>query len=153
MREVFEHREEAARKGARAAASIRAGHSPEAAGAVLEERLGDLHRRNRMLPVHDDRSTSLTLLHHLLDFDQVPARQDSGRLRASFKRLYMRLLRPYADHQRRIDLTEREVLDRLAFDVAALERRLAALDGDVRGAYSAQAEELARIAERVEPPA
>jgi len=39
MREVFENREEAARRGARAAADIRASNGPEAAGRAMADRL------------------------------------------------------------------------------------------------------------------
>jgi hypothetical protein len=39
MQEVFENREEAARRGARASADIRASHSPEACGSVIADRL------------------------------------------------------------------------------------------------------------------
>ena len=39
MREVFEHREEAARRGERAAREIRASHGPDVAGRVMAERL------------------------------------------------------------------------------------------------------------------
>lgn len=158
MRRVFEDREGAARKGERAASAIRASHSPEAAGEVLERRLAELHRRHAgrsvalepagskaPVPVRDygDPGSGRALLDHLLRFEQPPPRPGSGRLRRFFKRAYLRALRPYAAHQRRIDLSMRESVDHLAFELAALERRLRALDGDVRGACSAQAEELA----------
>jgi glycosyltransferase involved in cell wall biosynthesis len=39
MREVFDHREEASRRGERAAADIRASHGPEAAGRAMANRL------------------------------------------------------------------------------------------------------------------
>lgn len=166
MREVFENQEEATRKGEQASASIRTTHSPEAAGAVLEERLADLHRRNVLatatpsvtaasqapatVPIYGDPGAGRAMLHHLLDFDQAPARSGSGRLRGFFKRLYMRVLRPYAAHQRRIDLSLREAIDELSFEMAALERRLAALDGDVRGACAVQAEQLEALTAALE---
>ncbi len=145
MRGVFEDREGAARIGERAASAIRASHSPEAAGEVLERRLAELHRRRSValepagsratVPVRDysDPGSGRALLDHLLRFEQPPPRPGSGRLRRFFKRAYLRALRPYAAHQRRIDLSIRESVDHLAFELAALERRLRALDGDGRG--------------------
>jgi glycosyltransferase involved in cell wall biosynthesis len=168
MRRVFDERKEAARKGERAAAAIRATHSPEAAGKVLEERLAELHRRNVMahapppppadalaatvpaVPLYADPAGGMAMVHHLLEFDQAPARKGAGRLRAFFKRLYMRVLRPYADYQRRIDVSMSEAVDQLSFQLASMERRLAALDGDVRGACTVQADELEELTEAVE---
>jgi predicted nucleic acid-binding Zn-ribbon protein len=79
----------------------------------------------------------------------------------------MRLLRPYAAHERRIDLSLRESIDELAFELASLQRRVASinavrselsamerdlsgLDADVRGAYAVQAEELKEALSRIE---
>ena len=64
-------------------------------------------------------------MHHLLRFERPPARQDAGSLRRFVKRVYMRLLRPYAAHQRRIDLSIRDSVDELGADLVTLERRLA----------------------------
>jgi glycosyltransferase involved in cell wall biosynthesis len=179
MRRVFENQEEARRKGRRAASAIRTSHSPEAAGALLEERLVELHRRHAIgaaggaaqgpavVPIYGDPHTGRLLLQHLLEFDQAPPRRGSGRIRRFFKQLYMRALRPYAAHQRRIDLSIRDTLDQLSFELAALERRAAsvnalrdqisaldqdlrALDGDVRGACAVQAEEIAELTDAVD---
>lgn len=166
MRQVFEEREEAERKGKRAAAAIRSSHSPEAAGEVLEERLAELNRRNAlalstpptsasaerpaMVPAYRGADTGLAMAHHLLEFEQAPVRPGAGRLRAFVKRLYMSALRPYASHQRRIDLSLREAVEQLTFELATLERRVAALDGDVRGACAVQADELAKLTETLE---
>jgi len=192
MRTVFEDRELAARVGARAAADIRASHSPEAAGNVLEERLEAIRRERVVERLHAPRSAPATTsaaplpaspaaaaaappaigdpasargrLQYLMRFEQPPVREEAGPLRRGFKRLYMRLLRPFAAHQRRIDLSLRDAVVELGADLAAAERRLAAadasageelrgaladldrrlqgLDADVRGAYAAQAEQL-----------
>ncbi len=188
MRAVFADREEAARRGARAAAEIRATHSPEAAGRVLEERLTAIRRERVMarlsVPASATaaRSTAVATLprataapvgnpasarsrlQYLLAFEQAPPRDEGGRLRGFFKRAYMRLLRPYASHQRRIDLSLRDAVVELGAELGAQERRLLAaaeasadgvreevgeidrrlrgLDADVRGASAVQAEEL-----------
>lgn len=181
MRRAFENRGESARKGEKAAVAIRASHSPEAAGQLLEARLADLHRRRAaatslalpgdsqapaVVPDYGDAGSGRALLDHLLAFEQAPVRSGAGPLRRWFKRLYMRALRPYAAHQRRIDLSLRESVDELAFELAALQRRLAALndsgegssldqrlrtlDADVRGAYAVQAEELKEVRDKLE---
>ncbi len=182
MREVFENQEQAARKGERAAATIRATHSPEAAGEVLEERLARLHQHRVVassaaspgaswtpaaVPDYVSPGSGRALLDHLLEFEQAPSRPGSGPLRRFVKRLYMRFLRPYAAHERRLDLSLREAIDELAFELAALQRRAAGiaelksdlsavdehlrgLDGDVRGAYAVQAAELKEVQAKLE---
>ena len=153
MRAVFDDREEAARRGAAGAAAIRSTHSAEAAGLLLEERLTEI-RRGRVLArlavpgeAAGERSTELVplpapgplpapaageptdtpqkLMHHLLRFEQPPPRHGAGRLGSFFKRIYLRLLRPYSAHQRRIDLSIRDTLDDLSTELVSVERRLA----------------------------
>jgi glycosyltransferase involved in cell wall biosynthesis len=45
LRRVYEHREEAAARGVRAAADIRSSHSPATAGRIISERLSLIRRR------------------------------------------------------------------------------------------------------------
>jgi glycosyltransferase involved in cell wall biosynthesis/SAM-dependent methyltransferase len=190
MRGVFEDREEAARRAARGAADIRASHSPEAAGKLLEERLTKI-RRGRVMArltvpegAAENGTSALDLvprptvpapavsgsayarghLNHLLRFEQPPTAGSAGRLRRLLKRIYMRALRPYAAHERRIDLglrdamveleaeqgglerrltrAEEETAAELREELAEVDRRLRALDADVRGASAVQALEL-----------
>ena len=70
-------------------------------------------------------SSGQALMHHLLRFEQSPAPAEAGPIRRFFKRLYLRLLRPYAAHQRRIDLSIRDTLDDFGTELVSLERRLA----------------------------
>jgi len=58
-------------------------------------------------------SSGRGLLEHLLHFSQPPPRRGAGRAQAAAKRLYLRLLRPYAAHQQRIDTSIAESLDEL----------------------------------------
>jgi glycosyltransferase involved in cell wall biosynthesis len=55
LRRVYEHREEAAARGARAAADLRSSHSPAVAGRIISDRLAVIRRRranpNRMYSV------------------------------------------------------------------------------------------------------
>ncbi len=52
MREAYEDRAGAAERGRRAAAEIRASHSPEVAGRVLRGRLELIRRSARQVPEH-----------------------------------------------------------------------------------------------------
>ncbi|MFL6520980.1 MAG: glycosyltransferase [Chthoniobacterales bacterium] len=53
LRRVSEHRQEAAARGARAAADIRAFHSPASAGRIISERLSLIrHRRTNPIPAY-----------------------------------------------------------------------------------------------------
>ena len=121
MREVFENPEEGAARGQRAAEEIRRTHSPAAASASIEERIEE-GRRERLIaqlqPPSAARATvgapsGRNLLEHLLNFSEAPARRDAGGVQAAAKRLYMRLLRPYAAHQQRINAATAESLDEL----------------------------------------
>ncbi|HEX5984270.1 MAG TPA: methyltransferase domain-containing protein [Solirubrobacterales bacterium] len=196
MRAVFDDPDEAARRGARAAADIRSSHSPEAAGKLLEERLRAIQERGApsappepALPAAPGAepaagsavavvpsplgppASARASLQHLLGFPQPPARYGSGRLRRFLKRAYMRVLRPYASHQRRIDLGLRDAVLELSAELSTLQRRLELadeasaaelrqelasvdrrlrdLDGDARGACVALAEDLERTIARV----
>jgi glycosyltransferase involved in cell wall biosynthesis/SAM-dependent methyltransferase len=122
MRQVFENPKEAARRGQHAAEDIRLTHSPEATREEIKLRM-ELTKRARLI----DRLRIFTpaqaaagtpsgrgKLGHLLNFAQAPPRPGrAARLRAMAKRLYMRLLRPYAAHQQRINVSIAEALDEL----------------------------------------
>jgi glycosyltransferase involved in cell wall biosynthesis/SAM-dependent methyltransferase len=153
MREVFENPEAATLRGQLAAADIRRTHSPEAAGAAFKRRVEEVRRHGLI-----DRVGSIDQvqaargapwgrghLEHLLHFSEPPARRGSGRLKASAKRLYMRLLRPYAAHQQRINVSIAESLDEVRLGLTemlrmaaeseeAIEKRLASADALVAAA-------------------
>jgi glycosyltransferase involved in cell wall biosynthesis/SAM-dependent methyltransferase len=121
MREVFENPEEASARGRRAAADIRASHTPEAAGEAIQERM-DQVKRGRLIARLEAPSPAQAaagapagrhLLEHLLHFSEPPPRRGAGRLRGSAKRLYLRLLRPYSAHQQLINASIAESLDEL----------------------------------------
>lgn len=121
MREVFEHPEEAAERGQRAAAEIRRTHSPKATAEAIQARIehGRFARlAARFQPPSAARAAvgapaGRDLLEHLLNFDIAPPAQGAGKAQAQAKRLYMRLLRPYAAHQQRINNTVAESLDEI----------------------------------------
>jgi glycosyltransferase involved in cell wall biosynthesis/SAM-dependent methyltransferase len=153
MQQVFEHPETAALRGQRAAEDIRRTHSPEAAGEAIKRRIDEVRRSGLI-----DRVGSIDPaqaargapggrghLEHLLNFSEPPASRGAGRIKASAKRLYMRLLRPYAAHQQRINISIAESLDEVrevlsevlrmeAETEAALNRRLAGADALVNAA-------------------
>lgn len=122
MRQVFEDPGAAAVRGRRAASDIRRTHSPRAACEAIEARV-DQVRRGRLIarlqpPTPAQAETGAvdggrSQLEHLLNFGEPPPRRGAGRVRASAKSLYLRLLRPYAAHQQRINASAAESLDEL----------------------------------------
>jgi len=166
MREVFEHPEEAAARGQRAAADIRRAHSPQAAAEAIMARIehGRFSRlAARFQPPSAARATvgapaGRDLLEHLLNFDIAPPAQGPGRAQAQAKRLYMRLLRPYAAHQQRINNTVAESLDEIREGLTELlrvqertEGRLARADALVEAAGAQPYMTDERIARRSHP--
>ena len=107
MREVFEGREEAARRASRGAADIRTTHSPEAAGRAMAARLRLLMATPAL---RTGRSAGKTF--GALQTDWVAERIVSGpiaprprfgRAQSSARRALLRLLRPVTVHQRLVD--------------------------------------------------
>jgi glycosyltransferase involved in cell wall biosynthesis/SAM-dependent methyltransferase len=147
MREVYENPEEAAARGQRAAADIRRNHSPQAAAEAIGERIEKGRRARlaaRFQPPSAARATvgapaGRDLLEHLLHVDVASPPPGAGKAQAEAKRLYMRLLRPYAAHQQRINATVAESLDEVREGVTELLRMQDETDG-----------ELARMREDVE---
>lgn len=140
MRHVVENGQDAAARGARAADDIRRTHSPEAASEIIRARfeaaLGrgsaaastgtvvpqdvadDEGETPAPLTAAVDPNSGMARVRHLLQFEEPPARASSGRFRRRAKRLYMRLLRPYAAYQRRINESMAEGLDDVRSEVA-----------------------------------
>jgi glycosyltransferase involved in cell wall biosynthesis/SAM-dependent methyltransferase len=120
MRQVVQNPEDAAQRGRRAADDIRRTHSPEAASEAIALRLEQI-RRARLIdrlesPSPGDGATGLpsgrAQLEHLLALFDAPPPPGGG-LRGWAKRVYMRLLRPHARQQQRINLSVAEALDEL----------------------------------------
>ena len=119
MREAFEDPEAAAARGRLAAEDIRRTHSPDAAAEAITVRMEEIRRR-RLIdrlrgPTTADAaagsSSGRLQLEHLLALSEPPPKGGAGGLRASAKRIYMRMLRPYAAHQTRINESLAESLD------------------------------------------
>jgi glycosyltransferase involved in cell wall biosynthesis/SAM-dependent methyltransferase len=121
MREVCENPELAALRGRRAADDIRRTHSAEAAGEALKLKIGEAKRASLFALLKRPSPANAAvgalggrgLLEHLLHFSEPPPHGRVGRAKASAKRLYLRLLRPYAAHQQRINESVAESLDEL----------------------------------------
>ncbi len=122
MRQVFENPEAAAGKGQRAAEDVRRTHSPEAASEAIKLRIvqarraGLIERLEGPSPAQaaGGASSGRAELAHLLNLPAPPPRPGrAGKVRAQAKRLYMRLLRPYAAHQERINVSIAQSLDEL----------------------------------------
>lgn len=113
MRQVFENREEARRRGERAAADIRRTHGPEVAGTAMRSRLEAVLRfailgdRIRGGPVATGGPSS------------------SGTARRAARRALLRALRPATVHQSLVD-------EELVRALRGLEGRVAQLEAEVR---------------------
>ncbi len=103
MREVFEHRDAAAAVGDRAAADIRATHSPEAAGTVMEERLVEIAENSESAERATGRRAAVDRASELLQHGPENGRPAGQGTRASARRLMLRAIRPFVSYQRRVD--------------------------------------------------
>lgn len=130
MRDVFRDREAREERGRRAATDIRLTHSPEAAAAWIEARIAEGRTEGMVRhlrgpgPASSD-PASKREFDHLLSFGGAPPLKDSGQVRGSAKRVYNRLLRPYAAYQHRINATTGQALDELRAEVRDLRTLLA----------------------------
>jgi glycosyltransferase involved in cell wall biosynthesis/SAM-dependent methyltransferase len=119
MREVFENRQAAAERGRRAADDIRRTHSLDAAGETIKARIAQAKRASLIdrlegpSPVQAaaGRLSGRAQLVHLINDPASPNPDARTRARAFVKRVYMRLLRPYAAHQQRVNVSIAESLD------------------------------------------
>ena len=118
MRDVFEHRDEAARRGTRAAAEIRASHGPEAAGRAMSSRLevvmaspawrSDRRGVGRSAAIYTSR------IEERIRSGPLPARRRHVAVQRAVRSGLFRLLRPVTAHQRQINedlLNAVEVVD------------------------------------------
>ena len=103
MREVFEHPEEAQRRGRKAASDIRATHAPEVAGHAMAERLRVLaaSRPRRAPPRNRIRTEAVREL--IRSGPVPPPRPRFGAPQRIARRLLLRLLKPVTAHQAQID--------------------------------------------------
>jgi len=131
MRHVFEHREEASDRGARAASDIRRTHGPDAAGQAIRDRLELLARaRSRgashRLPTPTDRISDL-----IHSGPVPPGRSRFGAPQRAARRALLRLLKPVTVHQ---GLVDQELLNALE----ALRARVQTLEDERRSEITSQ---------------
>ncbi|HEY4450084.1 MAG TPA: methyltransferase domain-containing protein [Solirubrobacteraceae bacterium] len=131
MRDVFESREGAALRGARAAQDIRRTHSPAAAARTMSIRLDVLRERHAsgLMPVADSAAQSELVRRRV---DSGPARDAPSRLGAPglvARRLALRAMKPFTAHQRSLDADIVELL-------AGLEAKVRKLDLDFAARHS-----------------
>ena len=122
MRQVFQNREEAAARGARAASEIRRSHGPEPAGRAMRNRL------ERLASSEARESANLSALalteraRELIRSGPVPPRRSRfGRPQRAARRALLRVLKPLTVHQGLVD-------DRLISALEALEGRTRTLE-------------------------
>jgi glycosyltransferase involved in cell wall biosynthesis len=136
MREVFEHREEASRRGERAAAEIRASHGLDAAGRAMRERLELLSvaRAGRMQPP-DSGGLGTERARELIDAGPVPpAAPRFGAPQRFARKGLLRLLKPVTVHERLVAAELLEAIESLESRVGQLEAELrrARAERDIR---------------------
>jgi glycosyl transferase family 1 len=120
MREVFENPDEARARGARGAADIRRDHSPEEAGRIAEERLREIWPEASKRAAGTGGTASQMQAARSAILAGPLERQDVRGVRKTARRALLRLLKPYAVHQRRADLLTIEAIDELRATVAEL---------------------------------
>jgi glycosyltransferase involved in cell wall biosynthesis len=127
MREVFEHRYDAARRGERAASDIRATHGPEAAGAAMRERLELLTASRAAARARARRRPSVTgeRAAELIRSDSVPpGKSRFGAAQRIARRALLRLLKPVTAHERLVN-------EELLKAIQALDARAAELEAEL----------------------
>jgi glycosyltransferase involved in cell wall biosynthesis len=152
MREVFDDREAATRRGERAAADIRAGHGPQAAGRAMTERLALLleHASWRSMKTDAARPRPLRTdwLEGMISSGPVPPAGGGrfGRPQAIARRGLLRALKPVTVHERLVDSGLLQAVERLDANLRSLG---AAHDAGLRRIDELR-DEVARL--RREPP-
>jgi hypothetical protein len=147
MREVFEHRDDAARRGARGAESIRRTHSPEAAGRFMTERLRRILGSSRWRAARGSGPIRTEWVSDLIRSGPVPpgAGHRFGAAQRLARQGLLRVLKPVTVHERLVAgelLTAIEKLDAnldsLTQAHAVALRRIDELRAEVRDLQSDQ---------------
>jgi glycosyltransferase involved in cell wall biosynthesis len=135
MREVFESPDSARDRGRRGAADIRQGHSPDAAGRIVDERLQELRPEASTRAAGLGENGSQTHLARAAVLAGPPKpRPKRGVLRDVARRVMLRLIRPYTAHQRRADLLTIDAIEELRTTVAELSSEIERLSERIDGA-------------------
>jgi glycosyltransferase involved in cell wall biosynthesis len=143
MREVFEHPDEARRRGALAATDIRASHGPQAAGHVMASRLDALMASPSLLRERRRiRRSAAVYTNRAAERIRSGPEQDNARgsaARQAARRALLRALRPVTAYQRQVNediLRAIEVVDESAQSVARDQadgaRRIEELEAQLR---------------------
>ncbi len=160
MRHVFEHQEEARERGRRAAKDIHRNHSPEDAGKSIADRLGRIEARLRSREEEERRH-----VHRLTGIDTnpltyriattpepAPSTSLLGRFFAPVRRVFLKLLWPFAMQQRIVNqellAKIREADENLRVVINGLESRHVKDRSDILGAVSRLGERLDKLEAR-----
>jgi hypothetical protein len=143
MAHVFGHREEAVQRGVRAAADVRDGHSPEVAGHVMAQRLRQVLSsptwRSAQRGFGRPGRLYTEWVGDLIRSGPVPPGTPRfGSAQRAARRGLLRLLKPLAVHERRIDTELLKAIQKLDANVRSLSlsntkalRRIEALHGEL----------------------
>lgn len=133
MRHVFEHRDEAAERGVRAARDIRDQYGLAAASTLIHARLARIHEQlaDRVRSVRVAGLPDTVGAHQLVSRGpQPPARSAIGPLGPSARRAALRLMKPFTAHERQVDTLVLNAIDELS---AALGRLTSSVSAEVVG--------------------
>ena len=153
LREVFDDREEARRRGATAAADIRRAHSPHASGQAMARRLSQvraaLQASNRFDPTRIARREAAAAQELVQGGPRAPARGGLGRLRRAPRALALRLMKPHTAYAQQVDRGVTDALMHLGHAVESLEGRVRDLGARQRDSAAVVLRELRAIERRV----
>lgn len=155
MRRVFEDREEAAARGARAAADVRARHAPEVVGRHVRARLVEIERGDGLVGgptryVHPTLQTAPDdeALGRLIERRGLPrAPSRFGRAGAAVRRVALRAMKPYTTYQGDVNAELQASVGRLREDV---DRAIRAIESREARNHAAALAELRHHAEALE---
>lgn len=155
LRRVFEDRDEAASRAARAAADIRARHAPTVAGHHLRARLAEIERDNDLVAgrtryVHPSLQAAAgdEQLGRLIELQGLPrAPSRFGRVGAAMRRGVLRVMKPYTSYQADVNAELQASVGRLRDDV---DRAIRAVESREARHYAVALAELRHHAEALE---
>ncbi len=154
MRSVFEQRDEAAARGARAAEDVREQYGLAAVAPIFRRRLAEIHERLAADPARRVRNNEnataapdhIAAVHELLDSGpRPPVRSAAGPFSPLARGAALRLMKPFTAHEHQVDELLLRQVDLLTGEVAAIH---GAVGDDLAGRFAhLEADMLRRLRE------
>ena len=153
MREVFEDRDEARRRGETGAADIRRVHSPVASGQAMARRLSKIHAGLLLRPVFDPtahaRREAAAAQELVKAGTTAPAPGRLGGLRRAPRSALLRLMKPHTAYAQQVDRGVTDALMHLGHAVESLEGQTAELARRQRDSLAVVLRELRKMQRRL----